>query len=121
MQTLGIHAASDLLISGALGNLIASELQPIYDALYPNGPLGGCVVDLRGNKPPKTPPAPPVPPQVFDMLEAVGLYIYRDLVLLTKVLRVLCHHVVCYCEGHVLGRAAQGVGGNDEQLSKVRG
>lgn len=57
--------------------------------------------------------------EAFEVLEALGLYLYRDPYLFARVLRVLRHHVASYC-CHGAGRAAAG-GAGGESAVEVEG
>jgi len=70
--------------------------------------------------PPPAPPAPPLDSDCFDALEGLGLYLYRDAALFTRVLRALRHHVASYC-CHGAGRAAAGAAGGESAVAEAGG
>ena len=125
LRLLGVPAAADRGVCAALCELAAARVDPIHDALLPEGPLGPSRLEAyldaveraqrqaatagaggaAAQPPQPQPPAPPLPADAFDALDALGPYLYRDAHLFARVLRVLRHHVASYC-CHGAGRAA---------------
>ncbi|GIL78715.1 hypothetical protein Vretimale_382 [Volvox reticuliferus] len=74
-------------ISEALSRLLAAEMAPAYDSLFPQGVLGRNA--LWGDVVPSGAVQPQLSPMALRLLGMLGLYIHRDIRLFTKVLRVL--------------------------------
>lgn len=87
MESQGLQTSLFPAVSSALCQNIDSRISPQYLAMFPKGRLHGYVA---------TPPkegGEAMDPLVVEMLQSLGLYLYRDLPLLYKVIRVLRHHV----------------------------
>lgn len=124
-----MQATNDLDTSKYVLSHLKTLLTPVYSALYLKGALGGNVLkrppySTAGN-PGRTPQAlPPPGPELdflaYQLLERLGVYVYRDLEVVVILIRVLQHELVFYGGMRPLGWPAAQHGVNSSKVEQVR-
>jgi hypothetical protein len=106
---LGVQAANESAVSSALLSYLKTLLQPVFNALYPQGALGGNLLDkppyralLNGSTASSsstsllTARGPALDPRVFELLSHLKVYSYREPEVFMMLLRVLKHELAFY-------------------------
>ncbi|KAK9917111.1 hypothetical protein WJX75_001006 [Coccomyxa subellipsoidea] len=75
-------------ISRALCGMLHSRLQPSFDALYPDGPRGLCILNRKNAKDVEVPPPGD---DTVGLLLLLGAHAHADLTLLSQLARILTH------------------------------
>lgn len=98
----GVQATNDVGTSKLVLAQIKNLLAPVYTALYPKGVLAGSVLKRppysTGGSPsqPLTAPGPELSALSYQLLEHLGVYVYRDFETLLMLVRVLQHEVTFF-------------------------
>ncbi|GIL45367.1 hypothetical protein Vafri_2617 [Volvox africanus] len=108
LVALGATPAAYPPISEALSRLLAAEMEPAYDSLFPQGVWGRNT--LWGDVLPSGAVTPQLSPMALRLLNMLGLYIHRDVRLFTKVLRLLRYQLAFPSTSDVATEAGSGAG-----------
>lgn len=104
-KCLGVQVSNDLDTSKHVTAHLKALLTPVYSSLYPKGALGGNVLKRppysTGGSAGRTtqalqPPGPQLDALAYQLLEHLGVYVYRDMEVVVMLLRVLHHELIFY-------------------------
>lgn len=114
LSALGVQPAAWQPLGATLCSIVTAELEPITSCLAPKGILARGLLDtaaaalsqpavaaggsaaLAAALPPALKPGPPVSARATEALQELGMFLYRDIRLLVKVIRAMRHHLLFY-------------------------
>lgn len=89
----GLHAVAWPPLTQALLAAVSAHVDPLYKLLVPRGGAAPCALDTGE----ALPALPPLPGDALALLQRLGAFVYSDVQLLFKLVRLLRCHLQLHC------------------------